>query len=66
MDGLLLGLGRLAGLAGLVLSGVAIILRLTGRYYIGSFGASVVLQAGMAAILVGCFFLLWVVASRRT
>ncbi|MBL8438445.1 MAG: hypothetical protein JNM61_09625 [Zoogloeaceae bacterium] len=66
MDGLLLGLGRLAGLAGLVLSGVAIILRLTGRYHIGSFGAGVVLQAGMAAILVGCFFQLWVVASRRT
>ncbi|MBL8447633.1 MAG: hypothetical protein JNJ44_09515 [Zoogloeaceae bacterium] len=65
MEGLFLGLGRLAGLLGVLLSVVAVVLRLTGRYHIGSFGAGVVLQAGMAAILVGCFFLLCVVTSRR-
>ncbi|WP_313953963.1 hypothetical protein [Accumulibacter sp.] len=64
MDGLLLLLGRALGVGGLVLCVVAGVVRLAGNYYLGSFALATLLQAGVAAVVVGCFFLLLVLAGR--
>ncbi|MBK7954768.1 MAG: hypothetical protein KBE22_11105 [Candidatus Accumulibacter sp.] len=60
MDALLLLLGRVAGFAGLLLCVAAAGMRLAGNYYLGSLQLSTLLAGGVAAIVVGCFFLLLV------
>lgn len=60
MDSLLLWLGRATGLGGIVLCVVAVVLRLLGRFYLGTFQLGTLLQAGIAAVVVACFFLLLV------
>jgi len=64
MDNLLLWLGRLAGVAGLLLIAVAVALRLTGVYWLGAFQVGTVLLGGTAALAAGCFALLLVLTSR--
>jgi hypothetical protein len=64
MNAMLLLVGRLAGLVGLVACVAAVLLRLTGRYYLGAMGTGVVLQGGMAALLIACFCLLLVVSRK--
>lgn len=64
MDALLLLLGRAAGFGGLLLCVVAAALRLTGKYYIGTFQVATFLQGGVAALVLGCFFLLLVLTAR--
>lgn len=64
MNAMLLLFGRLAGLVGVVACVVAVLLRLTGHYYAGSMGVGVLLQGGMAALLVACFSLLVVISNR--
>ena len=65
MDVLLIWIGRLVGLAGVVLCGVAVYSRMTGSYFVGSFQVGTLLQAGMTAILVGCFCLLIAITNRH-
>jgi len=65
MDQLMLNGGRVAGLVGLLLVAVAVVARLMGMYVIGGFQAATLLMAGMGALLVGCFALLWVLAGSR-
>lgn len=64
MDAFLLLLGRVAGAGGLLLCVAAAALRLTGKFYLGTFQVVTFLQGGMAALLVGCFFLLLVLTAR--
>ena len=64
MDALLLLLGRSAGIGGLLLCLVAAALRLTGKYYVGTFQALTFLEGGVAALVLGCFFLLLVLTAR--
>ena len=64
MNVLLLWLGRAAGLAGLLLCFVAGILRVSGQYWIGGFQAITLLQAGVAAMVAGCFLLLWALTTN--
>ena len=60
-------LGRTAGLGGLILCIAAAVVRLQGKYYMGGFQLSTLLQAGIALTVVGCFFLLWALtASGKT
>ena len=66
MDGLLLLLGRVAGVAGLVLCVVAGFFRVSGAYYLGGFQLATLLQAGVGALVVGCFFLLLLLAGRSS
>ncbi|MEF8717821.1 MAG: hypothetical protein V5B35_17425 [Candidatus Accumulibacter necessarius] len=67
MNGLLLLLGRIAGIGGLLLCVAAAVVRLQGKYYMGGFQLTTLLQAGIAATVVGCFFLLWALtASGKT
>lgn len=64
MNAMLL-LGRLIGLVGVLACVAAMLLRLTGVYYLGPLGTGAVLQGGMAALLIACFLLLLVVVSRQ-
>ena len=64
MDGLLLLLGRIAGVAGLALCVVAAVTRLGGAYYLGGFELATLLQAGVAVVVVGCFLLFLVLTAR--
>jgi len=60
----LLWLGRLVGLAGVLACAVAVYSRMTGSFFLGGFQVGTLLQAGMAAILAGCFCLLVVLTNR--
>ena len=54
MANLLLWIGRLAGIAGVLLSAIAVLVRLRGVYSVASFQVGTLLLAGMAAMLAGC------------
>ncbi|WP_291986808.1 hypothetical protein [Candidatus Accumulibacter sp. ACC007] len=58
MDGLLLLLGRAVGFAGLLLCVVSAVARLLGNYWLAGFQLGTLLQAGIAAVVIGCFLLL--------
>jgi hypothetical protein len=58
MNQLLLWLGRIAGFAGLAACAAAVLVRLTGAYWIGGFQVGTLLLAGTALIGAGCFLLL--------
>ncbi|MBE2259244.1 MAG: hypothetical protein H6942_14920 [Candidatus Accumulibacter sp.] len=58
MDGLLLLLGRAAGVGGVVMCIVAAAMRLLGNYYLGTLQLGTLLQAGIAGVAIGCFLLL--------
>jgi hypothetical protein len=64
MQALLMWIGRLAGIVGVVVVGVAAIGRLDGVYRLGGFEVGTILQAGMAAILIGCLGYVAAVAER--
>lgn len=65
MNQLMLMGGRAAGLIGLLLVVFAGVARLAGHYVVGGFQAVTLLSAGMGALLIGCFALLWVMTDRR-
>lgn len=58
MNNLLLLVGRLAGVAGLLVCLVAFGVRLTGTYFLGGFQLGTLVLAGIAAMIAGCFCLL--------
>ena len=64
MESLLLWVGRLAGVAGIVLCAWAVYNRVAGSYFAGGFQVGTLLQAGMATILIGCLCLLVVLTNR--
>jgi len=64
MQALLMWIGRLAGIAGLVVVGVAVVGRLDGLYRLGGFEVGTLLQAGMAAMLIGCLGYVAALAER--
>ena len=64
MKSVLLLLGRLAGVGGLLLCVAAAVIRLRGTYYIGSLQVGTLLQAGIAAMGIACFFLLLVLVVQ--
>lgn len=66
METSLLWIGRLAGVLGVLLCLIAIGARLTGAFWIAGFQAGTVLQAGMAAMLLGCLAHLAVLTARLT
>jgi hypothetical protein len=65
MDQLMLTGGRIVGLLGLLLAAVAVVSRLMGLYTLGGFQSVTLLMAGMAALLAGCFALLWALTAQR-
>jgi hypothetical protein len=64
MNLFLMSLGRLAGLGGALLCASSAVARLLGAYWLGAFQVGTLLQAGIAAMVFGCFCLLLVLASR--
>ena len=51
---LLVWVGRLAGSLGALVTGLAVLARATGSFHLGSFEAMTLLQAGVAAMVLGC------------
>jgi hypothetical protein len=58
MNKLSMTAGRIAGFGGVLLCLVAVGTRLSGNYFLGGFQLATLLQAGVAAMVAGCFFLL--------
>ena len=56
-------MGRLAGVAGLLLCIVAFGVRVTGTYFLGGFQLGTLLLTGIAAMVAGCFCLLLVLTA---
>ena len=54
MEALLVWVGRLAGLSGVVVCAVAIVLRLTNNFLFRGFQVTTLAQAGTAAMILGC------------
>ncbi len=64
MDNLLRWVGRLAGIAGFALCAIAIVVRLSGSWTIGGFQVGTMLQAGTAAMVLGCLAYCATLAER--
>jgi len=64
MDNLLLTIGRAAGVIGVLLCGVAVLARFAGYYSIGGLQVGTLFQAGMAAMILACLFLLLLLTKR--
>ena len=58
MNKLLQTAGRVAGFGGMLICLIAIVFRLSGQYFLGSFQVTTLLQAGLAGMVAGCFCLL--------
>ena len=61
---LLLRGGQLAGLVGMAMIVVAVLARLAGRFSLSGFQTGTLMLAGIGAVSVGCFLLLWLLAER--
>lgn len=64
MENLLLWIGRLGGIAGVLLSAVAVLVRLRGVYSLAGFQVGTLLLAGMAVMLAGCLGYLAAISER--
>jgi hypothetical protein len=64
MDNLLVMLGRVAGIAGVVICLVAGFARTVGHFYLAGFSVTALMQAGMGGLMIGCFLLLLAMQSR--
>jgi hypothetical protein len=59
MQQLLLRGGQLAGLVGILLMAIGVAGRLAGHFHLGGFATGTLMLAGVGAVSVGCFLLLW-------
>lgn len=66
MKNLMLWMARGAAFVGALLCAVAVLVRLSGAYTLGSFQIGTVLIAGMAAVLLACLGYLVVLVEGRT
>jgi hypothetical protein len=60
----LISLGWIAGIGGVLLCLVSAVYRLGGAYWIAGFQTGTLLQAGIAAMVFGCFCFLAVLVRR--
>ena len=65
MRTLLLWMGRIGGVAGVILCAVAMVVRLRGEFNFGGFQVGTLLLGGMAAVLLGCLGYLAFLAERE-
>lgn len=65
MPVLLRWLARVAGLVGIAAIVVAVLGRIVGLYWLGSFQVGTVLQGGMAAVLLACLAYLALLVEAR-
>ena len=64
MDELMLNGGRLVGVLGAILIAIAGAARVAGQFWIGGYQVGTLMTAGIAAVSLGCFALMWVIAGR--
>jgi len=64
MENILLWIGRIAGVAGVLLSAWAAVARLRGTYFAGTFQVGTLLLVGITGIIIACFCLLFVMTMR--
>ena len=65
MENLLSMAGRLTGFVGIAICAIAAIARVIGIYSIAGLWVGTLLLAGIAAIVTGCFLLLFLMSQRR-
>ncbi len=65
MHYLLLWAGRLAGLAGVLVTLLAFAVRAQGRYVLGNYQAGTLLMVGIALMVIGCLAYVGSIAERR-
>lgn len=63
MNGMLLWLGRIAGVGGVLLCLVSAAVRLAGSYFLGGFQVGTLLQAGIALMTFACLCFLAVLVQ---
>ncbi len=61
---LLVWIGGLAGVAGVGLCALAVVTRLLGDFWLGGFQVGTLLQAGVAAMVLGCLSFLAALTER--
>ncbi|HZQ59836.1 MAG TPA: hypothetical protein VFC24_00725 [Casimicrobiaceae bacterium] len=66
MNMLLLWVGRLAGIAGILVILIAVAMRARGLYAVGSYQAGTLLLVGIALMVLGCLAYLTIIAERAT
>jgi len=64
MSSLLFRGGQLIGVLGVLMIAVAVVARLAGSFALGGFATGTLMLAGIGAVTIGCFLLLWTVAER--
>jgi hypothetical protein len=64
MNALLFRGGQLAGLVGVLLMIVGVAARLAGLYSFRGFASGTLMLAGIGAVSVGCFLMLWLLVER--
>jgi hypothetical protein len=65
MEMLLLWIGRLAGVAGLLIALAAVLARGSGQYVVAGLQVGTLLQAGIAAMVLGCLGYVASIAERQ-
>jgi hypothetical protein len=63
---LLIWVGRLGGIAGVVLCAIAVLVRLRGVYSLAGFQVGTLLLAGIGAMVLGCLAYLAAIAERTS
>ena len=64
MNSTLLACGKLIGILGVLLMVGSVAARLLGHWTVGNFATGTLMLAGIGAVSVACFLLLWVAAER--
>lgn len=64
MGNLLLIGGRIAGIVGVLLGVFSVVARLGGNYLVGGFQTGTLMQASIAAMVLGCLCYLAAIAER--
>jgi len=64
MENVVVWIGRVSGLGGILLCILAVTVRMSGRFLLGAFQIGTVLEAGIAAMILGCFCFLAVLMER--
>jgi len=64
MNAVLLKGGQIVGALGILVMLISVLARVAGSYTLGGYATATLLLAGIGAVSVGCFLLLWVLAER--
>ena len=64
MNNVLVLIGLIAGVAGVVICAVAVLVRFSGEYSVGAYQVSTLLLAGVTAMVAGCLCFLWTMVGR--